>query len=124
MLVPGLAAAQSVAPSAAPAAWVRYAEASTSTISAWLQEDGEAPARLRACLDEARIDRGGPIEIQISLWLKPDGRIERLRFPALAHAQANAELQNAILNRNLGTPPQGMLLPMRIAVQLELAGAD
>jgi len=121
ILAPGIAGAQSVSPSAAPAEWVRYAEVSTGTIAAWLQEEGEAPARLRTHLNEARSGSGGPIEIRISLWLKPDGRIERVRFASFGNPQADSDLENSILNRHLGSPPRGMLLPMRVAFQLEPA---
>lgn len=115
----GGANAQSIAPSAAPVEWVRYAEASTHTVSGWLQEDGEKPARLRAYFNQRRAVDGAPAEIEISLWLKPDGSVERLRFAALADAQANADLHDALIGRNLGSPPKAMLLPMRIAVKIE-----
>lgn len=121
MLAPGAATAQSVAPSAAPAEWIRYAEAATATISAWLRDEAEAPARLRAYLNVAQADGSAPVEIKVSLWLKPDGTVENARFAPFADAQANADLRNMIVDRGLGAPPPGMLLPMRIAVQLEPA---
>ena len=124
MLAPGAVAAQSVAPSAAPAEWIRYAEASTGTISAWLQEEAEGPARLRAYLAAAQADGSATVEIEISLWLRSDGKVERLRFAPFADAQANTDLQNTIPGRALGAPPRGMLQPMRIAVQLEPTGGD
>lgn len=115
----GAANAQSVEPSAAPVEWVRYAEASTSTVSGWLQEDSEKPARLRAYFNERQAADGAPAEVVISLWLKPDGSVERLRFAPLADAQANADLHDALIGRNLGAPPKAMLQPMRIAVKIE-----
>lgn len=119
MLVPAVAPAQSVTPSSAPVEWLRYAEASTRTISAWLQEDAEAPSRFRAHLDASRSTGNVPVEIEIGLWLGRDGKVERIRFVSFADAQANADLQNVIVGRDLGVPPSGMLLPMRIAVQVE-----
>ena len=115
----GGANAQSVAPSAAPVEWVRYAEASANTFSGWLQEDGEKPARLRAYFNERRAMDGAPAEVEISLWLKPDGSVERLRFAPLADAKANTDLHDALIGRNLGAPPKAMLQPMRIAVKIE-----
>jgi hypothetical protein len=117
MLASGVAPAQSVAPSSAPVEWIGYAEASTSAISTWLQEEAEVPARLRAYLNAARPDGNEPVTIEISLWLGSDGRVERLRFAPFADAQANADLEETIVGRHLGAPPRGMLLPMRIAVQ-------
>eukprot|EP01137_Pigoraptor_chileana_P001441 Opistho-2@39084 len=119
MLMPGGAIAQSVAPSAAPAEWIRYAEASTATISAWLGEEAEGPVRLRAYLNVAQADGSAPVEIRISLWIRPDGTIDRVSFAPFADAQANTDLRNMIVDRGLGTPPSNMLLPMRIAVQLK-----
>lgn len=119
MLVPVVAPAQSVTPSSAPVEWLRYAEASTRTISAWLQEEAEAPSRFRAYLDASRSTGNVPVEIEIGLWLGRDGKVERIRFAPFADAQANADLQNVIVGRDLGVPPSGMLLPMRIAVQVE-----
>lgn len=118
MLVPG-ASAQSVAPSSAPVEWIRYAEASTRMISAWLQDEAEAPSRLRAYLDATRSAGNAPVEIEISLWPSPGGNVERIHFAPFADAQANVDLQRSIVGRDLGAPPRGMLLPMRVAVQVE-----
>ena len=115
----GVADAQSVVPSAAPVEWVRYAEASTDTVSAWLQEDGEIPARLRGYFNDRRAAEGAPVDVEISLWVKPDGSVERLRFAPFADAQANTDLHDALIGRSLGAPPKAMLLPMRIAVRIE-----
>lgn len=115
----GMADAQSVAPSTAPVEWLRYAEASTDTVSALLQADDEIPARLRGYFNERRAAARAPAEVEISLWVKPDGRIERLRFAPFADAQANADLHDALIGRSLGVPPKAMLQPMRIAVRIE-----
>lgn len=119
MLVPGAAPAQSVAPSSAPVEWIRYAEASTRMISVWLQDETEAPSRFRAYLDATRSAGNAPVEIEISLWPSPGGNVERIHFAPFADAQANVDLQRSIVGRDLGAPPRGMLLPMRVAVQVE-----
>jgi hypothetical protein len=119
MLAPGAASAQRVAPSAAPMEWVRYAEASASMISAWLQEEEGAPPRVRAYLNEARGADHAPVEVEASLWLSSDGKVERLHFSSISNAQVNSDLQEAILGRRLSAPPPGMLLPMRIAIRIE-----
>jgi hypothetical protein len=115
------APAQSVAPSQAPAEWVRYAEAATGTISAWLEEDGEAAAGFRNYLHQTRPADDQPTPTLIlKVWVDPDGRIDRIEFPPFAHEQANADLRMAVVGRALeAPPPPDMLLPIRLAIQLE-----
>jgi hypothetical protein len=119
------AAAQTVAPSAAPAEWVRYAEAATATIGGWLEEDGEAPTRLRTYLDATReaADRPTP-PLLLRVWIAADGRIERIDFTPFAHEAANTDLRSAIVGRRLAAPPRDMLLPLRLSIQLEPAEAS
>lgn len=88
-------------------------------ISALFQAEEETPSRFRAYLDATRSAGNAPVEIEIGLWLGSDGGVERIRFAPFADAQANADLRSMIVGRDLGAPPPGMLLPMRIAVQVE-----
>lgn len=111
---------QSVAPSAAPAEWLRYAEAATTTITAWLQEDSEAAIRLRTHLDASRPAADQPTSaLLLKIWIDPDGRVARIDFAPFVEAQPGADLRSLIVGRALGAPPpKGMVLPLRLAVQL------
>lgn len=126
-LIPGVGAAgeaapQSMATSEAPAAWVAYAEAVTTTLSDWLEEDAEAATRLRAYLQATR-----PAEDQLTpplllrLWIDRQGVVERLEFTPFAHEEANADLRTAVLGRRLTAPPPEMLLPLRIVIEIAAA---
>lgn len=124
-LEPAAAArAQSISPAQAPLAWVHFAEHATRMISAWLEEDSEAAARFRTYLHQVQAAGNQPIRpLEIKLWITPDGLIERVAFAPFVHEQANADLRAAIVGRRLpSAPPPDMLLPLRIAVQLEHAG--
>jgi hypothetical protein len=121
---PGVAAAaqpQSVAPAEAPAAWVRYAEMATQSITAWLEEDGEPATAFRTYLHQTRPAEDQPTPLLVlKVWIKPDGRIDRTEFTPFADDAANAALRAAIVGRTLASrPPRGMLLPLRVGIQLE-----
>lgn len=118
-------AAQTVSPSAAPVEWVRYAESATTTISGWLGEDGEAATRFRTYLDRTRPAEDQPTPaLELRVWIDPDGAVSRIAFTPFAHEEANASLHGAIVGRRLPPPPADMLLPIRIAVQLDPPAPD
>lgn len=114
-------AAQSVVPSAAPAEWVRYAEAATASITGWLQGDDEPAVRVRAYLDRTRPSPDqATAPLRIKIWVAADGTVSRIDFPPFAHAEPNADLRGLIVGRRLpGTPPKDMLLPLRLVIQLD-----
>lgn len=114
-------AAQSVSPAQAPAEWVAYAERATVSVTELLQADSEQAVRLRAYLDATRPAPDQPTALLVlKIWVDDDGMVSRIDYPPFAHAQANADLRGLIVGTALpGTPPADMLLPMRIAVQLE-----
>lgn len=114
-------AAQTVSPSTAPAEWVRYAERATATITAWLEADAAPAMRLRAYLDATRPaeDRATPA-LQLKVWVAADGMVSRIDFPPFAHEEPNADLRTLIVGRRLAAaPPRDMLLPLRLAIQLD-----
>lgn len=118
-------AAQIVSPSAAPAEWVNYAEGATSTISAWLGEDGEAATQFRTYLDRTRAaENQATPSLELRIWIDPDGAVSRIAFTPFAHEEANASLRGAIVGRRLTPPPADMLLPIRIAIQLDAPAAE
>ncbi|MFA7439975.1 MAG: hypothetical protein WCZ66_03300 [Sphingomonadaceae bacterium] len=114
-------AAQSVAPAQAPAEWIAYAEAATASVTALLQADSEPAVRLRAYLDATRSAPDQPTApLVLKIWVDANGAVSRIDYPPFAHAQANADLRGLIVGAALpGAPPKDMLLPMRIAVQLD-----
>jgi hypothetical protein len=119
------AAAQTVPPSAAPAEWVRYAEAATATITGWLEAEDETATRLRGYLDRTRAADDQPTPpIQIKIWIGPDGVVSRIEFPPFAHEEANNDLRNLIVGHRLSAaPPADMLQPVRIVIQLDARSA-
>ena len=118
-------AAQSGSPAQAPAAWIAYAEAATASVTTLLQVDSEPATRLRAYLEATRPAPDQPTALLVlKIWVDPDGAVSRIDYPPFAHAQANADLRGLIVGASLpGTPPADMLLPMRIAVQLDVRPA-
>lgn len=112
---------QALPPSAAPAEWVRYAESATASVKQWLQADSETATRLRAYLDTTRPAPDQPTApVQIKMWIDPGGKVTRIEHPPFADAAANADLLALVTAQPLpGKPPGGMLLPLRIRVQLE-----
>lgn len=120
------AAAQTTPPSAAPIAWVRYAEGATATITTWLQADDEAAARFRAYLDGTRPAPGqATLPLMLRIWIAADGTVSRVEFAPFADAQADADLRGLIAGRKLaGRPPKDMRQPVRLAIQLDPAPAS
>ena len=119
----GAAAAQpqSVSPSQAPVEWVRYAEMATLSITGWLEEDSEAATAFRAHLHQTRpIDDQPTPPLMLKLWISRDGRVDLIDFTPFADEPANTNLRAAIVGRSLASVrPRGMLLPLRLAIQLE-----
>jgi len=114
--------AQSVSPAQAPAEWVVYAHAATSSITGWLQAESKAAVRLRTYLDTTRpAPDQATAPLVIKVWVEADGTITRIDHPPFSNAEANVDLRNLIVGQRLpGTPPpDDMLLPLRIAVQLD-----
>lgn len=121
LVAAGPAAAQSTSPAAAPAEWVAYAERATAVIGTWLQAEDEAGQRLRAYLDLMRPapDQPGP-PLVLKVWVDPGGAVSRVDFTPFAHPEPNADLRTLVVGRRLAEPPpRDMLLPLRLAVQVE-----
>lgn len=114
-----------MAPEQAPATWVRYATDATFAVTQWLQAENEVGQRLRAYLDAAGPALNQPIApLVIKLWIDADGTVSRIDYPPFAHSEPNADLRGLVVGQRLPTkPPKGMLLPLRIAVQLDVPSA-
>lgn len=123
---PAPASARTVAPEAAPAAWVRYAETVTQSVTQWLQAESEPATRLRAYLAATRPSPDRPTEpLRLKLWIDGAGTVSRLDHPPFAHDQTNADLRSLVAGQHLpSSPPADMLLPLRISVQLDASAAQ
>ena len=111
---------QSLAPDAAPAAWVAYAEAATRTVTTWLEEDGSSASSLRLQLHQTRPAPDQPTPpLELKLWIEADGVVSRVEAASPAKETVSADLQSSVQGRRLAPPPPGMLQPLRLAVQLE-----
>lgn len=120
LAAPAHARPQSLAPEAAPSAWVAYAETVTRTVAAWLEEEGEPASSLRLYLNQSRPAADQPTPpMVLKLWIDPQGLVSRVDFTPFADAEADALLRSAVDGRRLPQPPSGMLQPLRLAVQLD-----
>ncbi|MFC4253993.1 hypothetical protein GRI97_01080 [Altererythrobacter xixiisoli] len=114
------AAAQSISPEQAPAAWLAYADHVTRAVIGWIEADSEPAVRLRTYLDAMRSDPAQPTApLLLKIWIDPAGIVSRIEHAPFAHAQANADCHTLLAGRSLDQPPpRGMLLPLRVMVQL------
>jgi hypothetical protein len=57
----------------------------------------------------------------VHAWLNPDGTVERVTFPPLNDAQADADLRTILKRGNIGeaSPPE-MLQPLNLRFSLNL----
>jgi hypothetical protein len=118
-----VALAQKVSPEAAPRAWVAYAETVNGKVTEWLRGEDEPAVRLRAYVDGLRpaTNQSSP-PVVLQLWIDANGVVTRVEFPPFAHEAANSDLRSLLIRRAVGAqPPRGMLLPLRLAVQLDPA---
>ncbi len=114
------ASAQSVSPQEAPAEWLAYADYATTTITKWLEATSDPATRLRAYLDGTRTAPDQPTApLRLKVWIGADGTVSRIEHTPFAHAEANADLKALIVGGLFDvSPPEDMLLPLRILVQL------
>ncbi|MEG3089658.1 hypothetical protein [Sphingomonas sp. PB4P5] len=118
--------ARGVAPANAPAAWLRYAEAATQEISVRLQAESDAAVRLRRYLDGTRPAPDQPATpLLLKIWVNRQSVVTRIEAPSFAQDEPNADLRSLILGQRLpGSPPRGIILPLRIAISLDRSRAD
>ncbi|MFZ2981180.1 MAG: hypothetical protein WA085_09125, partial [Sphingobium sp.] len=56
----------------------------------------------------------------VKLWVAKDGKVSKIDFTPFSHPAPNADLRALLVGQRLpGMLPKGMLLPLRIAVQLD-----
>lgn len=103
----------------APAAWLAYAKDATASVTTWLNGDAPPAPRMRDALMALHPNTDQPPPtLVLSLWVLPAGVISRVEAKSTGDAQADADLRALLLGRQLPAPPKGMLLPMRLGIQL------
>lgn len=71
--------------------------------------------------NEAGRGDGPPRVIRVRAWINPDGTVERIAFPTLDNAQADADFQTILKRGNVGeAPPPEMLQPINLRFSLNL----
>ncbi|QVN21384.1 hypothetical protein [Burkholderia pyrrocinia] len=118
---------------AAPAAWVMYAEGVAQGLRTVLDGDDAAVCRLRADVGrwaDRLADIGDDVPaLLVRAWLDRRGRVTRVAsapagdsgagHPGAGHPAIDAALRDALVGRAVGTaPPRGMTQPIVMRVTL------
>jgi hypothetical protein len=112
-------AAGSVSVEQAPTAWLAYAKDATASVTAWLNGDAPPAPRMRDALMQLHPNTDQPPPtLVLSLWVSPTGAISKVEAKPTGDAPADADLRALLLGRQLPAPPKGMLLPMRLGIQI------
>ena len=108
--------------SKAPPHWTQFAKLVRYRFEDWMGGDDEVCNRFRAYLREHRGKEDGPPQmLEVRAWLNPDGTVEKVTFPPLNNAQADADLRKILARGNVGeAPPPEMLQPLRLRLLLNL----
>lgn len=109
-------------PTKAPPSWGQFAKLVQYRFETWIGADDEVATRFRAYLTEhAGKEDGPPAMLVVKAWLNPDGTVERVSFPALKDAHADADLRTILTRGNIGeAPPPEMLQPLNLRFSLNL----
>ncbi len=109
-------------PSKAPPSWAQFAKLVQYRFETWIGADNEVATRFRTYATEhAGKDDGLPQSLVVKAWLNPDGTVERVSFPALNDARADADLHTILTRGNIGeAPPPEMLQPINLRFSLNL----
>jgi hypothetical protein len=125
LILPSPAPAQSMDfrdPASAPPSWGQFAKLVQYRFETWIGADEEIANRFRAYLiQHAGKEDGPPLALVVRAWLNPDGTVERVTFPALKDARAEADLRTILTRGNIGeAPPPEMLQPLSLRFSLNL----
>lgn len=106
------------APAGAPPSWGQFAKLVKYRFETWIEGDDEVAGRFRAWLKDNKAD-GLPPSLVVRAWLNPDGTVEKVSFPALKDARADADLRTILTRGNIGeAPPPDMLQPLSLSFTL------
>ncbi|MEW6642033.1 MAG: hypothetical protein AB1586_16125 [Pseudomonadota bacterium] len=103
-------------PGKAPPSWGQFAKLVQYRFESWIEGDDEVARRFRAYVKEHTGKEDGlPPALVVRAWLNPDGTVERVTFPALKNAAADADLRTILTRGNVGeAPPPEMLQPLNL----------
>jgi hypothetical protein len=124
LIVPTRVAAQGLDyrdPSNVPPSWKQFAKLVQYRFETWVTADEEVANRFRFYLTNSGKEDGAPPTLVVRAWLNPDGTVERVSFPALKDARADADLRTILTRGNIGeAPPPEMLQPISLRFSLNL----
>lgn len=124
LVVPARVAAQGLDyrdPANVPPSWKQFAKLVQYRFETWVTADEEVANRFRSYLANSGKEDGAPPSLVVRAWLNPDGTIERVSFPALKDARADADLRIILTRGNIGeAPPPEMLQPISLRFSLNL----
>ncbi|MEW6438543.1 MAG: hypothetical protein AB1508_15395 [Pseudomonadota bacterium] len=103
---------------AAPPSWAQFSKLVKYRFESWIAANDPVAKRFRGyLLNEA----GPPQVIRVRAWINPDGTVERVSFPTLDNAQADADFETILKRGNVGeAPPPEMLQPLNLRFSLNL----
>jgi len=109
-------------PTSAPPSWTQFAKLVRYRFESWISADEAVANRFRAYLKEhTGKDDGPPQTLVVKAWLNPDGAVDRVSFPPLSDAQADADLHTILKRGNVGeAPPPEMVQPLNLRFSLNL----
>ncbi|WKA26134.1 hypothetical protein [Bradyrhizobium roseum] len=123
-ITPAPVAAQSLDyrdPSNVPPSWKQFSKLVQYRFETWVGADEEVANRFRAYVMNSGKEDGAPPSLVVRAWLNPDGTVERVSFPALKDARADADLRTILTRGNIGeAPPPEMLQPISLRFLLNL----
>jgi hypothetical protein len=125
LIVPTRVAAQGLDyrdPANVPPSWKQFAKLVQYRFETWVTADDEVANRFRSYLANSGKEDGAPPTLVVRAWLNPDGTVERVSFPALKDARADADLRTILTRGNIGeAPPPEMLQPISLRFSLNLS---
>jgi hypothetical protein len=106
----------------APPSWGQFSKLVKYRFESWIGANDPIANRLRGYLARHAGQADGPPQmLRASVWVNPDGTIERVSFPPLNNEQADSDLHTVLNRGNVGeAPPPEMLQPIRLRFSLNL----
>ena len=106
----------------APAAWGAFSVLVKQRFEENIAADDPIANRFRVWLTQSQgKSDAAPASVIVRAWLKADGTVERVSFPALPNSKANNDLEVILMRGSVGrAPPADMLQPLNLRFSLNL----
>lgn len=120
------ASARRVEAGQAPPAWIAYAQVVSDVVQTRLTADDPVALRLRDYLNQlpGAGESTGAV-LKIAFWIDGKGRIARIDHAPFAQTEPNDDLRALLVGLTLSrSPPKGMLLPLRLSIQIKPKSQD